>query len=822
MKVSLKLAQSFSNVPLSEVGIDELVRRIGVQIGEVEGTVYLGPRYAGIVVAKVVSCNRLEGTDNLKVCMVDDAGITQDVPRNESGYVQVVCGAPNVKEGMLVAWLPPGVVVPSSVDKEPFTLSARDIKGALSQGMLASPSELGISDSHDGILEIIEDVRPGHPLRQLYGLDDTIVDIENKMFTHRPDCFGVLGVARELAGMQGLQFSSPDWYKADSLKKIENGVKLNISTQTELTPRIMAVAVNNVTITSSPVWLQSALYRVGIKPINNIVDVTNYLMYVTGQPLHAYDADKLPSAGSITARLSVTGEKVNLLNGKTVELKDAESVIIASGESAIGIGGVMGGSDTEVSDETKNIILECASFNMYNIRRTSMKYGLFTDAVTRFNKGQSTLQNGIVLSKAVQMVEEISGGAQSSNVMDERSGDIMHPATITVSSQFINERLGSKLSTDEMVSILKSVEIMASNNGDEIRITAPYWRTDLEIAEDIVEEIGRLHGYDKLPLVLPRRPSSPPKRNQMLDFKANVRDILSSAGANEVLTYSFVHGDLLKKAGQNPDDAYQISNALSPELQYYRMSIQPSLLDKVHANVKLGYNEFCLFEASKLHAKSYGETGGLPNEPESLGMVYANTDSSVTAYYELRARLDWLANQLGLRFKYKELGEQSHPSLGLYDPKRAAAIYLADTDEPIGHIGEYSPKVRRAFKLPESAAGSGLNIAKLAEVANRQTSYRKLSVFPSAQQDISLKVPVDTHYQDLYDLLAGELLADADMRAELTPLDIFQRNDDTEHLQYAFRLTIAHHSRTLKSKDVNALLEKAASEAAKKLGAERL
>ncbi len=365
MKVSLNWAQAQSNVPLSDGGVDVLVEKIGAQLGAVEEVIDYGSRYNGIVVAKVVSCVLHPNANKLSICTIDDGGNTPDVKRDENGHVQVVCGAPNVKEGLMVAWLPPGVTVPSTISKDPFVLEIREIRGEVSNGMLASPSELGMYEDPSGILEIDDpSAKPGQAFKELYGLDDVVVDIENKMFTHRPDCFGVLGVARELAGIQGKQFKSPDWYLRGSLtEQQERDVQLNVTIETDLVSRFIAVAMKHVTVGPSPVWLQAGLTRVGLKPINNIVDITNYLMYVTGQPLHAYDADKLPTPNTIGARMSRQGEKVNLLNGKELELKDDTTVVITSGGTVIGIGGVMGGKDTEVSAETKNIIIECASFD---------------------------------------------------------------------------------------------------------------------------------------------------------------------------------------------------------------------------------------------------------------------------------------------------------------------------------------------------------------------------------------------------------------------------------------------------------------------------
>ena len=823
MKVSLNWAQELANVPLNELGTDKLIEKIGAQLGAVEEIVNYSSRYDGIIVAKVITCEKHPNADKLHVCTIDDGGITENIKRDNNGLVQVVCGAPNVAAGLMVAWLPPGVTVPNSLDKDPFVLEAREIRGVVSNGMLASPSELAISDNHDGILVIDDDkAEPGQPFKQLFGLDDVVIDIENKMFTHRPDCFGVLGVARELAGIQAKEFKSPDWYLTGQLGEITNSkTNLDIKVETDLVSRFSAVAMNQVAVKPSPTWLQAGLVRVGLKPINNIVDITNYLMYITGQPLHAYDADKLPQSGNLTARMSHKGEKVALLNGKELELQDDSTIIIASGDKAVGIGGAMGGKHTEVDDNTKNIIIECASFDMYNIRRTSMKYGLFTDAVTRFTKGQSNLQNLAVLARAVTMITELAGGQQSSSVADVHQ-QLPDVQTVEVSADFVNQRLGSSLSAEDMARLLRNVEFEV-NISETLHIVAPFWRTDIEIAEDIVEEIGRLHGFDNLPLALPPRPAKPANKNQMLELKNKLRTSLSSAGANELLSYSFVHGNMLEKATQDIENAFQLSNALSPDLQYYRTSLTPSLLDRVHPNVKAGYSEFAMFEFGVTHNKlQEKDEDGLPHELPVVALVTATHNRAYPAYYQARAYLEYLAKNLGVNVKYEAIHDDTdYPVMKPFDLSRAALVSDINSGEMLGIIGEYKQSVLKAFKLPLSTAGFELDLDVLLKVASQQ-EYLKLPKYPRVQQDISLRAPATTSYQSIYSLLSDQLLNQPDTLARLDPIDIYQRPDDKGHIQFSFRLNIAHYNKTLKSEEVNSMLDAAALVAEDKLQAVRI
>jgi phenylalanyl-tRNA synthetase beta chain len=840
MKVPLVPSKFYTNLDLLSMPITELTDKIGAQLGAVEEVENLGEKYQGVLVARVVSCRKHENSDHLNVCLLDDGGAAKDVARNDDGLVQVVCGAPNVREGLTVAWLPPGSTVPESYAKDPFVLGARELRGVMSNGMLASPRELALSDEHDGILELEDTMEPGTPFAEACELNDYVIDIENKMFTHRPDCFGLLGVYREIAGITGQKFVGPDWYNPGgkySLESEAEALPLTIQNELpELVPRFMAVALSGITIKPSPLWLQVHLMRVGIRPINNIVDATNYIMVLTGQPLHAYDYDKVRalsggSAAEITVRYPHASEQITLLNGKQITPRE-EAIMIASGNHLIGVGGVMGGEDTEVSNETKNIILEVATFDMYSIRRTAMAHGLFTDAVTRFNKGQSPLQNDKVLAKAVHEIRVLADGKVAGPVIDEsqvHDRSWVHPP-ISLPASFITERLGVDLKAADMQRLLENVECTVTLEGEVLTITAPFWRTDIETREDVVEEVGRLYGFDKLPLELPRRSIQPVTKNPMLELKSKVRDILATAGANEVLTYSFVHGDLLTKVGQKPVDAYQIGNALSPDLQYYRLSLTPSLLDKVHGNIKAGYDEFALFEMGKGHGLNYPhDVDGLPAEYEMLDVVYARSDrkqKSGAAFYEARAFLMNLSRQFGVPLEFRQIDKAAkgsdHPMVQPYDLDRSAEVYARGIELPIGIIGEYKTSVRKALKLPVHTAGFGLGLTQLMQAsATAKVSYMPLPRFPKITQDITLKVSADVPNGDLrtvfYEKIAEFKQQGYFAHAPMT--DIYQA-EGSDSKNVTFRLSIASHERTMTDAEVSKMLGSIAEKAHEAFGAE--
>ena len=844
MKVSLNIVKSLVNFELPPV--DELVARVNAQLGSVEKVIDLGAQYKDARIVHVVQCEPHPNADRLHVCLIDDGGAVANIPRDDKGYVQVVCGAPNVHADMWAVWLPPNSTVPASfADAEPFVLGARKLRGVLSQGMLAAADELAIGTDHDGIVEISgRDMPKGAVLRagdsfaQVFGLDDVVLDIENKMFTHRPDCFGQLGVAREISGIFEQAFTSPDWYTVAQKFADGSGLELDIYNDIpDLVPRFMAVAVKNVAVQPSPLWLQCQLVAMGGKPINNIVDATNYIMLMTAQPTHAYDYDKL-RGGKLGARMAHEGETIALLNGKTYTL-GTDDIVIADGERAVALGGIMGGADTEVSSDTKNVVLECASFDMYAVRKTAMRHGVFTDALSRFNKGQSPLQNAPVLKRLMGMV----GGEQASAVYDKKQfsdefdeyfAGKYTPANIDINSSFINQRLGLQLTDSDIYTLLNNVEVHSHGPEDELGymcIQVPFWRTDIELKEDVVEEVGRLYDFGKLPRELPQRSTKPAPKNPRRELKRQIREQLSRAGANEALTYSFVHEHILKRAEQHADQAYKLSNALSPDLQYYRLSVLPSLLDKVHANIKAGHDEFCLFEIGKGHdVRLPHSEDGLPSERTFVDAVYAAKKARASApYYQAQRMAVRLLSSLGVQFELipmatenddgEELGGVEFEVAAPFDRRRSAWILCGK--ERLGIVGEFKQAVRRNFKLPEYAAGFSIDFDQLLAQPRDEQAYRPLSRFPSTSRDVSLRAPRDVSYAELYHVVQAAVGESAgDITVTIEPRAIFQPANDHSIKTTTFRLRMTHYERTLTDADAKPIVDRVATMALAKLGAE--
>ncbi len=815
MKISLNVIKQFINFELPP--IDELTEKINSQLGVIEEVVNLNKKYGGAKIVRVVECEKHPDADRLSVTKIYDGGVIDGVPRDENGLVRVVCGAPNVHAGMLAVWLPPKSVVPATFnDEEPFVLDARKLRGVLSQGMLAASDELDIGSDHEGIIDIkpievgvdkAEDFQAGKSFAEVFGLDDYVIDIENKMFTHRPDLFGHLGVAREIAGIFGHKFENPDFYQKMPIFSEAEGLSLEVFNETNGgSARFCAVAFSGVKVQPSPLWFQCELVSMGAKPINNIVDITNYLMLITAQPTHAYDYDKI-SGAKIGVRFAKEGEKAKLLNQKEYVLS-SDDLVIADNSGVVGLAGIMGGLDSEVSDETKNIILEVANFNMYTLRKTAMRHGIFTDALTRFNKGQSVSQVPYVLDFASEFLGILSGAHQASEVFDlGETSEITR--NIDVDVKFINERLGSNLSADEISTLLENVNFKVEVDSDNLNIAVPFWRTDIELNEDIVEEVGRLYGFDKLPVELPRKSIAIAKPNARRELKSRIRGLMSAFGANESLQYSFVHSDVIKKSGQDVKKAFALSNALSPDLQNYRLSVLPSILQGAYSNIRAGHDEFVIYEFGKAHNLDYGfDAEDLPIEKNFFDGVFVSKNQVNGApFYQARLYVFEVLKRLGVDVEFDVLGESDYDSqaLAVFNPNRTATVKI--NGAVLGVVGELKSSVRSNFKLPDFCAGWSIDVDVLLEFSSEKTtSYRPLSRYPATNRDICFRIDRTAKYGEFEKIIKRSVGDFDQVVIDYELIDIYQPEDDSKK-QITFRFTIIPQEKTLDRKEINDIQE---------------
>ncbi len=794
-----------SGLETNGISDEELVKLIGARLVEVEGVIDQTHKYDKIYAVKVISEEPIEGT-HLHLCKIDDSGAAADVERDDDGYVQVMCGAPNVHKDMIAAWVAPGAIVPSTYNTdEPFKIGMRKMLGKYdSYGMMAGADELDFGDDHSGIVELDPSwAKPGQPLAEVFrNLDDKILDIENKSLTHRPDTFGILGFRREVAGILGEKHISPDWYvDPEQTFKNDDKIKLEIETDPELCPRYTAIVFEPVAENVNPYLDYDAtlLARAGMRPVNPIVDATNICMLAFGQPLHAFDYDKFVKVGGsktpkIIVRAAKAGETLELLDGNTIEL-NPDDIVITSNDVPVALAGAMGGASTAIDDKTKRVILESATFSLYNLRKTQMAHGIFSEAITRFTKGQPTGQTKAV---ALRFAKKASKYLKPLALFDTQKSE-PKPAKIELTLTQINSLLGTDFSGDTIKYILENVEFKVKAEGDNIAVIVPFWRTDIHIPEDIIEEVGRLSGFDNVTPVLPLHATADP--NPLFALKTTIRNTLSARGANEVLTYSFVHGDLMTKVGQNPDNAYKIVNSISPELQHIRQSIVPSLLDKSYGNLRAGHDKFALYEMNQVYPKNLGfDDDKTPQGLPQLGFVFASNKEQ-SNYYLAKKYLENLLEVLGAKFELAKFTNSATNSY--YEPKRSAAIIAGNMT--IGYIGEIKGSVAKSFKLSRGIAAFELDLTALLALARDAAAKTfRLSNYPSVSRDLTLTVAGDTAYAELETKIRDAL---KDYIYKLSPVSIYQADGaDTKNI--SFHLEFAHPDKTLTKNEIQDIMDK--------------
>ena len=813
-----------------DMPVDELATLIGARLVEIEEVVNLDEKYQGVIIVKVVECAKLEGSDHLNVTKIDDGGKATDVERDENGLVQVVCGAPNVHAGMLAAWLPPNSTVPQTInDVEPFVLGARKLRGVMSNGMLASATELDLYEDHTGILEIDVDAAPGSSFAEVVELNDYLLDIENKSLTHRPDTFGIIGFAREVAAIQGKPFQTPDWLMQQASPHPDGSLAdvpapVVAIDDTSLSDRFQAVVLTGADGSAkSPLVMQTYLARIGMRPINAVVDVTNYLMMLTGQPMGIYDYDKILAIDSdarIHVRSGRPGETLELLDGRTIELT-VDDIVVAAGETAIGLAGAMGGANTVVDENTKTIMIEAATFNLYSLRATQMRHGIFSEAITRFTKGQPAQLTAPVLVEAMRLMTQYAGARAATSIAEAYPGKKDSPE-ITLGVQSVNDVLGTTFTASDIIETLRNVEFKADLSEDAmIKVIAPFWRSDIHIDEDVIEEVGRLNGFDSINPALPVRDFIAVRPSSFDEFRANVRKALVRAGTNEVLTYSFIHGDVMQKAHQDVGGSYRITNSISPELQYYRQTITPSLLGLVHSNVKQGYDAFAVFELNKTHPKQYGVTDeGVPVELDSLAFVVTSKKENNSApYYQAKTTLDYLAQSLGLEFAYSPIdADLNDPQSAPFEHRRSALVTDKKTNIYLGIVGEYKRTVSRSFKLPTYTAGFEMNTRALHNASlQTENTYAPLSRYPGADRDICFQVAAQVSYAQVIDCV-NAALEGIPLQTSVVPIDIYQAEASlTKNITIRIKLTA--DDRTLTGDEVTEVINKVAGAAIDRLSA---
>ena len=823
--------------------IQTLAERIGTRLVEIESIEDLAPKYKGAVIVRVVDCVDHPDSDHMHVCCIDDGGVVNDVERDDRKLVQVVCGAPNVRAGMLAVWLPPKSVVPESYGtNDEFLLGSRKLRGVMSHGMLASPRELGLWNEHNGIFEVTGDAKAGQKLSEYLALDDYLLEVENKSLTHRPDCFGVIGFAREVAAIFDSQLKTPDWFNnLDGVVSVDGAdAKPSVTiADGDLCARYECVALANVDSSKQlPDIMRSLVGRVGANSISAPVDITNYLMFESGQPLHAFDLDKViaispTGAADIVVRAAQKGEKLELLDGRTIELDPADIVVAAGtikNSVPIALAGAMGGMATEITPDTKRVLLESATFDLYHLRGTQFRHGIFSEAITRFTKGQPADLARPVLLQAVQMMRQYAGATVVSDIASDSAGkseptkfDIPVECFTAVLGQYNDNGQGVDYSSELIVETLQNLQygaVKASKN--RIQAVAPWWRTDLHIDEDVIEDLGRVTGFDNILPVSPLRKYVAAPYDPLYEKQNLLRERLKEAGGNEVITYSFIHGDLLDGVHDDKTAAYRIVNAISPGLQYYRRDLLPNLIERTRDNLRAGYNNFMLFEIGKVHRRGYMDQDepDLPAEfPEVSGVVTDKAKHLDSAYYTAKYVVSYMLGHLADEIVYTRLDNGNlDSSTNVFEPQRSAVLTMANGDY-VGVVGELKADVLSRYKLPVFTAGFSLMIDALLNELGQVVQYTPVLRYQGTSRDITYQVDKDTTYAKVYDL-TGKVLDDKagdSIVVTVASKDIYDIGDNLRNIT----LHIEFHDRgaTINSKYVNKIMDRLAKQAANELNA---
>ncbi len=809
MKISLNQIKNYVEIP-ADISDSDLIELIGSRLVEVEEVIDLAPKYQGIYIVKVQKAEPIPDT-HLHLCEIDAGEHNAEFDQLENGLVQVVCGAPNVHAGMLAVWIAPGAVVPATYGNENFRLGARKLRGYVSNGMLAATDELDLGADHAGIAEIDPKIAtPGDDFATVFNLNDIILDVENKSLTHRPDCFGLIGFAREVAGILGLEFVEPPVFQKIGTKLKTSGALAPVIEIADpaLCPRY-SCAVFDLPDNHPSKYLTGAavfLAKAGMRSIDPMVDLTNILMLETGQPLHAFDYDKLVAVAAqgrkasdsvrILVRAAQDGEELQLLDGKTITCGDYD-ILITANDVPVALAGAMGGKNTEIDASTKRVILESATFSLYHLRKTQMAHGIFSEAITRFTKGQPAALSGAVLEDALSRL------AVQPLALADNWPNPAQPTVVKITTSSLNQLLGTDYDAVTISRTLTNVGFQVATSAKDasaLKVTAPAWRTDIHAPEDVIEEVGRLLGYDHIPLALPTHPFLEAEIEPLIRLKQELRGLLSDRLAmHELLTYSFVSRDLLEKVGENPEDSYEIVNSISPELQCFRQQIVPSLLDKVRENLKAGHRDFSLYEINQVSLKSYGLTAEkTPVLKTHLGIV------SLGDFYALKANLLALCRMLQLEVEYRALSAESAAHDPYLEPKRSAEILVAG--EKIGVFGEVKASVLRRFKLDAPISAAEFNLEHLLSAPRSRQPEVTLSRFPFVERDLTLKLAADVAFWRASEMLE-HVLSSAGLLYSVEPTSIYQSTPDAPTKNLSFHLKFASPDKTLDSAAISAIME---------------
>jgi phenylalanyl-tRNA synthetase beta chain len=794
MKVPFSWLRDYVNVSLSAAEVAERLTMAGVEANVTEAT---GQSWDKITVGQIVALEPHPNADRLQLATVNFG----------QGQSKVVCGATNIQVGNKVPFARVGAELIDGHSGKPGKLKPVKIRGVISEGMACSEKELGISGSHEGVLVLPADAPLGVPLAEYLG--DAVFDLE--VTPNRPDCLSVLGIAREVAALTKQEMRLPSSSYDEEGPEIHKLVSVEIA-DPDLCQRYCASLIEGVKIGSSPAWMQQRLTACGMRPINNIVDITNYVMLEYGQPLHAFDFHKIGGA-KIVVRRARAGEKLTSLDGVDRELRP-DMLVIADQSIPVAIAGVMGGADSEVTDVTTSVLLESANFNQVSIRRTSSGLKLRSEASMRFERGISPDLTMPALWRATQLMLEIAGGTAAKGMADAYPGK-KEAKVIRLRTASVRQLLGLEVSQEQIIDVLGSLEFQCVPAGSEnTAVTVPYWRTDVSEPADLAEEVARILGYAAIPTTTLSSQLPSQQVDTALAFREQLRDLMVAAGFQEIITYSLTSQDKLARAA-SAENAIHVANPLSTELEYLRTSLRPGLLSTLAANQKYEDGGIRLFEIGRIFL---GRGNDLPDERELVGGAVSGPRGALSwlgekgelNFFDAKGTVESVLSRLGIDADYEASSEER------LHPGRVAKVVVGHT--VVGIIGELHPKVAESFDLlPQPVALFELDIERLLSVLKEKRGYRPLSRFPRSVRDIAVLVDVQVPARKMLEIVRSVPLV-----SQVSLFDLYSgKQVPAGKKSVAFRIAYQSDARTLTEEELEAAENEILSRLAKDSGATR-
>ena len=784
MLISLNWLKQY--IDLDGIEINEMENALTMIGQEVEKIDIVGGNLDKVVVAHLEEVKKHPNADSLTLCKVN----------NGKEILQIVCGATNHKTGDKVALAQVGARL-----KEDFTIKKGKIRGEESNGMLCSEDELGIGSDKDGIIILPEDAPVGVPFKDYLGINDTVFELE--ITPNRPDCLSHIGIARELSAYYGKELKYPETeIKNEIEEKTSDNVKVTIE-DSNLSRRYVTRILKNVTVKESPKWLKERIEAVGLRSINNIVDVSNFILMEMNHPNHVFDLDKI-EGNEIKVKSAVKGDKLVTLDEQERELEDGD-IVICDSKKILALGGVMGGLDSEVTDNTKNILLEVAQFNPQNIRKTSRRLTLSSDSSYRFERGIDVEDSIKVINRLANLIQEVAGGEILNGYVDVYP--VPHENKVAeLNFERLNRFVGKVIPREKVIEILRNLEIDVKDNGDTLTLTAPSYRDDLELEQDYFEEIIRMYGFDNIENILPRVDIN---KNSTLDttkLTDKVKTICASVGLKEVINYSFIPKDALQKlkfTGVSEDKLIDISNPITEDFVTMRPTLLYSLIKNAKDNMNRNVSNIRFFEVSRTFEKAEE----LAKEDIKVGIILAGENDKTLwnpkpvhyDFYDLKGIVEEIFSKLKFQSFSIKRSVQTE-----FHPGRSADVFVGK--EYIGSFGEIHPDVLENFGLnKKTVLVAEFNIELIKKYINKPFVYQGIVKYPAVPRDLALVMNEN--------ILVGDVLKTIekiDKKVEKVELfDIYQGiGVEPGKKSVAISILLRDDSKTLEEKEINNIIDK--------------